>query len=253
MGVGVAVILAAGEGRRLRPVTAHTPKALMPAFGTPLLDIAVAQVVRGGVRRIAVNAHHLGAAVEERVWAVLAPRYPGVRWTVSREPTLLGTGGALVRLGGWIGGEAFWVVNADALFIADLREMRRAWLGSGADAAMLVTRSGLGEPHAVAANVRVDAHGDVVGLGTDGPEDRVAYCGVLLARAGLLDVLARTPAPSCVVRQGLIPWIGQGARVAAWEGASWFADTGTPERYLAAHRAGLVHADRLRTLGVFNP
>ena len=50
------VILAAGEGRRLRPITLHTPKPLMPFLGVPQLDWAAAHLVRAGVRRVAVNA-----------------------------------------------------------------------------------------------------------------------------------------------------------------------------------------------------
>jgi len=222
----------------------------MPAFGTPLLDVAASQVVRAGARRIAVNAHHLAGAVEERVWEVLAPRYPGVQWHVSCERALLGTGGALVKLAAWLGEAPFWVLNADSLFLADLGAMAETWRTASADAAILVSPPG---SHSVVANVRVDAAGYVQGLATGGAEGDVAYCGVLLAGPALLDVLARASAPSCLVRQGLVPWIAGGARVLAWRGARWFADTGTPERYLQAHRSGLAHADELRALGVFDP
>jgi CTP:molybdopterin cytidylyltransferase MocA len=93
-----AIILAAGEGRRLAPLTDSLPKPLVPFFGRPLLDWAVRAVVEAGVTRIGINAFHLADAVVRHVEAVLAPRYPAVTFTLSREPQLLGTGGGVRRL-----------------------------------------------------------------------------------------------------------------------------------------------------------
>lgn len=246
-----AVILAAGEGRRLRPVTRHTPKALVPFFGVPLLDHAAAHVVAAGVRRVAVNAHYLGDAVAAHVEQVLAARYPDVSWTVSREPALLGTGGALDHLSVWLGAEAFYVVNADAVFDASLVELAAAAAARGADAAWLVTRD---TTFARLRTVLTDAGGAVSAISADPRPDAWVFCGVHVAGPGLL---ARLPAgrASCAVRDGYLPWIRAGARVAAVDlecarGAFW-ADTGTPERYVDAHARGLASSARWRELGLY--
>jgi NDP-sugar pyrophosphorylase family protein len=102
----VGVVLAAGAGTRLRPLTDNTPKALCPVGDRPLVDWSL-QRLRPHVSRVAVNAHHLA----EQLQAHLAdqPVY------VSLElPRALGTAGALGLLGDWIAGAPVLLTNADA-------------------------------------------------------------------------------------------------------------------------------------------
>jgi N-acetyl-alpha-D-muramate 1-phosphate uridylyltransferase len=108
-----AVVLAAGEGRRLRPLTEHLPKALCPVGNVPLLDRALARMSALGFAApdtLAVNACYLGDQVVERV---------GDRAWLSVEPgDPLGTAGGLANLRGWIDGRGVLVGNADA-YLAD--------------------------------------------------------------------------------------------------------------------------------------
>ena len=107
-----AVILAAGEGTRLRPLTGQVPKALCPVGNVPLLDRALQRLAGLGLAgpgRVAVNACYLGDQVAAHV---------GARATVSVESTLLGTAGALGLLRDWIAGRGVLVGNADA-YLAD--------------------------------------------------------------------------------------------------------------------------------------
>jgi MurNAc alpha-1-phosphate uridylyltransferase len=107
-----AVVLAAGEGTRLRPLTRLRPKALCPVGNQPLLDRALARVGElgpAGPGRVAVNASWLG----EQVMA-----YVGRRAHVSLEPFPLGTAGGVARLREWIDGRAALVGNADAYLAA---------------------------------------------------------------------------------------------------------------------------------------
>lgn len=100
-----AVILAAGEGQRLRPLTATVPKALCPVGNIPLLDRALARVDALGLPA-AVNAAYLGEAVA---------RHAAGRAHVSVEPDgPLGTGGGLARLRSWVDGRGVLLGNADA-------------------------------------------------------------------------------------------------------------------------------------------
>lgn len=228
-----AIVLAAGEGRRLRPITLHTPKPLVPFYGRPLLDWAIDKLVAAGVRRIAVNAHHLADVVAAHV-AALAARRPEVELHLSREDQLLGTGGALRQLRGWLTpGEPFFVVNADAVFAADLSDLVNG-LGSAA-AALLVTR----EPtYASERRLLVD-HARLVRLDEASDPAGFTFCGVTLADPGLP---ARLPdGPSCILRQGFLPFLGEAAprlAVACIETHAFFADTGTPEALIDAHVRG---------------
>ncbi|MCM0675473.1 sugar phosphate nucleotidyltransferase [Micromonospora phytophila] len=108
-----AVVLAAGEGTRLRPLTERLPKALCPVGNVPLLDRALARLAGLGMTgpgRVAVNACYLGGQVVEHV---------GDRAHLSVEPgDPLGTAGGVANLRDWIAGRGVLVGNADA-YLAD--------------------------------------------------------------------------------------------------------------------------------------
>lgn len=247
------VILAAGRGTRLAPVTDHTPKPLVPFFGVPTIDVAVCHLIAAGVTRIAINAHHLAEAVASYVQGPLTDRFPAVSFHISVESELLGTGGALVQLEPWLreDPQGFWLANSDAVHTADLRAMEAAHEASGADTTLLVTTTGSAD---VVRNVAVDDRGRFLGLVTaDGAPNRVAYCGLLRAQPGLLAALPHPATESCVIRQGLLPWIADGAQVDTWATETFCADLGTPERYLEAHRVGLAHLSALESIGLFAP
>ena len=116
-----AVVLAAGTGSRLRPLTDIRPKALCPVDNVALLDLAL-QRVRPLTDRIAVNVHHHRDQME----AHLAGR--GVHVSVE-EPEALGTAGALGRLREWIDGRPALVVNADSWHRFDLSALLDGWDG----------------------------------------------------------------------------------------------------------------------------
>jgi NDP-sugar pyrophosphorylase family protein len=117
-----AVVLAAGEGRRLRPLTELLPKALCPVGNVTLLDRALQRVAGAGVREVAVNAAYLGDQIV---------RHVDGRAHVEVEPDgPLGTSGGVGNLKGWIDGRGVLVGNADA-YLADPRR------GPGKDIAAL--------------------------------------------------------------------------------------------------------------------
>lgn len=118
------VVLAAGLGRRLRPLTDLRPKALCPVGGTPLLDLALARLAPltgTGPDHLAVNAHHHGDLVARHVAgrAHLSPEQP--------EP--LGTAGALGQLRPWIDGRDVLLTNADAYLTGALDELAAGFDG----------------------------------------------------------------------------------------------------------------------------
>jgi len=115
-----AVVLAAGAGTRLRPLTRLRPKALCPVDNVPLVDLAVGWV-RNVTGAVAVNVHHGRAAMESH----LAGR---VHLSIE-ESEALGTAGGVARLMDWIDGRATLTMNADAWHDADLEAFVRGWDG----------------------------------------------------------------------------------------------------------------------------
>jgi MurNAc alpha-1-phosphate uridylyltransferase len=114
------IVLAAGHGTRLRPLTLLRPKALCPVGGVPLLDHALGRL-HPHVEESAVNAH----ALAEQVVAHVDGR---VHVSVER-PEVLGTAGALGRLREWLDGRDVLLTNADAYLTGDLDDLVRGWDG----------------------------------------------------------------------------------------------------------------------------
>lgn len=133
-----AMLLAAGLGTRLRPLTEHTPKALVPVAGVPMLERIARRLIDAGADRLIVNLHHLGEQVrryvEEREgW--------GVEVHFSEEaPAPLETGGGVLRARPLFRGDApFFLHNTDVLTDLPLREMYGAHAAAGGALATLAT------------------------------------------------------------------------------------------------------------------
>jgi len=112
-----AMVLAAGLGTRLRPLTDRTPKPLLPVAGRPILLWNLLLLKRHGITDIIINLHHLG----EQIVQVLGDgsRF-GMRVAYSHEPTLLGTGGGIKQAAPFLKDGSFLVLNGDTLSACDL-------------------------------------------------------------------------------------------------------------------------------------
>lgn len=200
------VVLAAGLGTRLQPLTSLRPKALCPLGPSTLLDHALERLASVGLRgpaHVAVNAHHRAAEIVAAA---------GDRATVSIEPELLGSAGALGRLKDWLGSRPALVTNADAYLADPIGPLLAGW--DGDVLRLLVTPTS---------------------VPSDFGSWRFAGCSLLSARmrqrltarpSGLHEALWRDEVESG--RAELVPYDGT------------FVDCGTPADYLAAnlHQSG---------------
>ncbi len=134
-----AMVLAAGLGTRLRPLTNDRPKALVEVAGRSLLEITLARLRHFGVREVIVNLHHFADMVVDHL---KKNGDFGMRIEVSREDVLLDTGGGLKKAGWFFleGGsdEPFLLHNVDVISDIDLAAMLRAHRQSGALATLAV-------------------------------------------------------------------------------------------------------------------
>ena len=116
-----AFLLAAGHGTRLRPITDHVPKCLVPIQGTPMLAIWLMLCKKLGIKEVLINLH-AHADVVRTFLSELADRDVCVK--VAEETQLLGSAGTLRANRSWVEGEElFWVFYADVLHCADLATM----------------------------------------------------------------------------------------------------------------------------------
>src|SRR5262249_47345306 len=115
-----AMVLAAGRGTRLAPLTDQLPKPLMPVAGTPLLARILEFLRAGGIDEVVINLHHLGALIEQEIGD--GTRF-GLRVRYSWEPQILDTGGGIKQAEPLLAGEPFVVANGDSLLELPLRDV----------------------------------------------------------------------------------------------------------------------------------
>jgi mannose-1-phosphate guanylyltransferase len=233
-----ALVLAAGLGTRLRPLTESTPKPLLPVAGLPILGHTLAQLAAAGCAGAAVNLHHHGDQIRRR----FGESFAGMPLTYSEEPELLGTLGALYPLKEFLGAaDQVMLVNGDSLCRWPLRRLLRAHLAQGrpqveppAATLLLTSRP---DPQRFGGGVGIDARGDVVSFRPGEPERVPAVRRHVFAGAHVLsrELLERVgPGVSDTVRDLYTPLLAEGRRIATVvSGRSWH-DLGTPRRFLDA-------------------
>jgi NDP-sugar pyrophosphorylase family protein len=129
------MVLAAGLGTRLRPLTATLPKPLLPIANRPLLEYTLALLARGGIAEVMVNTHHLAGVMEDGLRRIDGS---GLRLHTSREKKILGTAGGPKKAAPFLEGGTFLLVNGDFLIDIDLREAVSFHRRSGARATMVL-------------------------------------------------------------------------------------------------------------------
>jgi len=115
------MILAAGRGKRLRPLTDRTPKPLLPVAGKPLIEYHIEALVAAGIQELVINHAHLGTRVEQALGD--GSRW-GIRIKYSPEAEALGTGGGICNALPLLGSQPFIVVNGDVWTDYDFNRLR---------------------------------------------------------------------------------------------------------------------------------
>ena len=235
-----AMILAAGLGTRLRPLTERLPKPLLPVVGRPLVDWNLLLLRRHGITDAIVNLHHLGDLIERELGDGSAF---GMRLAYSREPVLLGTGGGLKQAEPFFGGEPFLAINADTLVEIDLGALMAAHRNGRALATMALRE----DPDADRwGALEVEASGRIArinGRGRQpvGPVKKRMFAGVHIIHPRLL-VSVPAERESSII-DAYVGAIQQGETILAHEFSGYWSDIGTPERYAQAQRdaeAGVI-------------
>ena len=161
-----AMILAAGRGERLRPLTDRVPKPLIEAGGKPLIGWHLERLAAAGCREVVVNVSHLGEKIVERLGDGAAY---GLRITFSREPQPLETAGGMAMARALLGPQPFLVVNGDVYCEVDFAQLLRATLGERLAHLVLVPNP----QHHPGGDFTLDA-----GKVGNAPSPRYTYAGV---------------------------------------------------------------------------
>lgn len=227
-----ALVLSAGYGTRLRPLTDSFPKPLLPVAGVPILGHALDALARAGCEAAALNLHHHGEAIRRH----FGTAHRGMPLVYSEEPELLGTLGALPPLAGFFApADLVLLVNGDSLCHWPLRSLVRRHLRGEAAATLLFASRP--DPAGFGGGVGLDREGHVLSFrrgsepgADDGAARRVVFAGAhafsprLLTgiRPGFADIVRDLYQPLLAERPGCLAGL---VTDRLWH------DLGTPRRY----------------------
>ena len=236
-----ALVLAAGAGTRLRPLTDSLPKPLAPVGGRPVVARLLDRLSDLDLDAVALNLHH-GAELIERVVGQ-GPVY-------LREPWLRGTAGALAGAAGLLAGDDFLVASGDGVHDIDMRELVAVHRRTRAAATITAKRIDRPETCAVVA---LDEDGFVTRF-VEKPAAHelfsdLASIGVYCFAPEVLDLVPRDR-PYDIAGELIPALLAAALPVAAWATDSWWSDIGTPADLLAANLR--LAAETASQLGVLD-
>ena len=240
-----AMILAAGEGTRLRPLTFALPKPMIPIVGKPLLERTLAWLAGQGVTEAAINLYHRPQAIPDH----FGEEFAGVRLHYFFEDTLRGTSGGVKAAERLFRDAPFFVIYGDNLIDADLKrlaEFHNFHVG-------VATIALFHHPNPTAAGiVALDAGGRITRFVEKPPADQVfsdlANAGVYVLDPSVLDAIA-PDVPSDFGRDIFPALLAQGEPMFGTLLGGYLQDTGTPAAYRQAHwdmlagKSGVVFED----------
>jgi len=225
-----ALLLAAGLGTRLKPLTDTVPKCLVPIRGQPLLDIWLQRLSAAGVGPFLVNTHYLASKVTD---FVQSSPYNSVVSLVN-EPELLGTAGTLIENLSFFDDRGGMLLHADNYCLADLLEFQEAHRNRPADCWMTMMTFRTQTPSSCGI-VELDQHGVVVDFHekvTD-PPGNLANGAIYLLSAELIPWLRTlSPSPKDFSTEIISRLMG---RIYTYETDAVFLDIGTPHTYALAN------------------
>ena len=224
-----AILLAAGLGTRLGPLTKILPKCLMPVNGRPLLEYWLRSLDAAGVSEILVNTHHLPQLV--RGW-LSASRWAG-RVRVVDEPALLGTGGTLVANRDFAQGEPLLLVHADNLCDAPLERFIAAHSQRAPGAVMTMMTFATDSPQTCGI-LELDANGVVLAFHekVSRPPGNLANAAVYIVEPEVGDYASSLGKDEVDFSTEIIPhFLG---RIQTWHNSGYHRDIGTVASLLAA-------------------
>ncbi len=251
-----AMLLCAGVGERMLPLTRRLPKPALPVLGRPIVLTNLERLARGGFETLVVNLHHLPDVLRRVIDDASPATRPAVRF--AEEPTILGTAGALRGAAHLLRGEGtFLVHNGDFLSDVDLAAALEAHRRSGMLATLVLAAARDGY-----SRVEVDDAGRVLAIaGRPGPAGPAAAGSYLFTGMQILqdEVIDRIPAdtPSDIIRDVHLGLLGEG-RLGSYVHRGFWWEFGDPETFLEGclrliempdgERARVGTTDRVRDL-----
>lgn len=244
------MILAAGLGTRLRPLTNTIPKPLLPIAGTPLIVWNLLLLKRHGFHQVVINLHYLGPMIEQ---ALGDGSKFGMRIIYSHEPIILGTGGGIKKAEPYFSGEPVLILNADTLVELDLEALRDFHRSRGAAATLALREDQDAERWGL---VEVGEQDRILRITGRGVREATTIAQRMFAGIHILHPRLLQQVPKGVVSSIIDPYVAaieRGEPVLGYDLHGYWSDIGTTERYIQAEhdaRSGRIRLEERSPHGV---
>lgn len=235
-----AMVLAAGQGTRLRPLTDSIPKALVPVAGRPMIEYALLLLRHYGIREVIINLHHFGEQIERHLGD---GKRLGLEISYSEEPELLDTGGGLLKAKPFLEGEAFIAINTDALIDLNLAALIDFHDKMNAAATLVLRPDALADQY---GSMDIDASSRIcrfldskAPIQPSGPTRKLMFTGVQILQPKVFDYMgddARSQKFS-TTRQTYPRMLCAGEALYGFCFDGFWQDLGTQERIQRAERS----------------
>jgi mannose-1-phosphate guanylyltransferase len=225
-----ALLLAAGLGTRLRPLTDHLPKCLVPIHGRPLLDYWLENLLDHGVEQVLINTHYLAPMVQQ--YLNQSTWLPNIR--IVHEKNLLGTGGTILQNRDFFNDEAFLVAHADNLTLFGFQAFtnQHAVRPTGSEMTMMVFETP--DPQSCGI-VSLDSHGVVQAFHEKvvNPPGNLANGAVYIFEPSVLEWMAGLGKTQVDISTEVIPhFLG---KIFTYNNALYHRDIGKMESWIEAN------------------
>lgn len=224
------MVLAAGLGTRLRPLTARLPKCLVPVGGRPMIEYALLLLRHYGIHEIIVNIHHLGRQVEAHLED---GRHLGLEISYSREEVLLDTGGGLLGAKPFLERGTFVVINSDILIDLHLDALIAAHREKRALASLVLRKDASADAYGA---IETDARGRIERFlaherpgGSSAPLEKYMFTGVHVIEPEIFAYMEGDE-PFSITRVTYPRMLRCGEPLYGFRFEGTWQDLGTPER-----------------------
>ncbi len=232
-----AMVLAAGYGERMRPLTDKIPKPLLPLNGKPILHYTLKLLEKNGIKEIVINLHHLHRMVMD---AFGDGSHYGMKIHYSYEKEMLGTAGGIKAAEKFLKGDTFLVINSDIIVNMDINKALEFHRKKKAFITMVLREDADADRY---GSIEIDSTGRVrrfLGITTRDEWEaqilkKLMFTGIHIFEP---DIFNEIPANRfCGITEEIYPkLIGRGAPIYGYEYCGYWLDIGTHERYEKAKR-----------------
>lgn len=226
-----AMILAAGLGIRMRPLTEKTPKPLLSVNGAPIIHYTLNFLKKYGITDVVINLHHLAEQIKENLGN--GSKF-GMNITYSFEAEILGTGGGIKKAEEFLSDSAFIVINSDILIDIDLSDALQFHKEKKSIATMVLRKDENVEKYGA---IGIDNENRIRQflniIKSDEAVTSLMFTGIHILEPKVFDYL---PENGCINRLAYPEMIKKGERVFGYVMNGYWRDLGTPEAFSSAKK-----------------